>query len=246
MASFLLAKISTLSLLVADLYITLFDSILNGQDTAHGVDGIYFAENDQFEFMGLYKAAGQVLFDSGRISSPDPIPYTAEEIKASPMVRSFRTTSLKKLMPIHSQLGMSGINSRCIADRSRALGWKPVKKNKVRRRRVTYEIRRPMIYWNRTCLRASELKRTPSSPPCDIYKKSCAAGDLPGLYSLQCLNLHFMDPFDFACSPDDLGLRMYCYHPWMIDVTINRCKAGQPRSRKKGKSQTTTLSGGPR
>lgn len=68
----------------------MFDSILENPDTAHGINGIYFAENDQFAWGDLHRAAGAALFESGKIASPDPIPYTSEEIKAAPRVGSFK------------------------------------------------------------------------------------------------------------------------------------------------------------
>lgn len=79
---------------MADFYPVLFNSILENPDTAHGYEGIYFVENDQCAFYEIFKAVGQALFELGKISSPELVPYNAEEIAASPLVRVFPLNEL--------------------------------------------------------------------------------------------------------------------------------------------------------
>lgn len=74
--------------LVADFYPALFKSILENPATAHGYEGIYFLENDQCTFYEVFKAVGKALFEVGKISSPELVPYSAKEIEASPLVRA--------------------------------------------------------------------------------------------------------------------------------------------------------------
>ncbi|KAF9048745.1 hypothetical protein BJ165DRAFT_1053961 [Panaeolus papilionaceus] len=101
---------------VADLYILLLNFIiphnLSGsvipKDFTHGAAGFYFAENGEHTLGSIGEAIGEVLVSKGRTTNASPTTFTEDEHK-----RYFpRGTSL-------------GTNSRCRADRARAVGWKP-------------------------------------------------------------------------------------------------------------------------
>lgn len=67
--------------LVADLYIVLFDSIRkNPKGTGHGREGFYFGENGEHSLYEVGKALGQALVDLGRATEAEPTTFTKEEI----------------------------------------------------------------------------------------------------------------------------------------------------------------------
>ncbi len=97
---------------VADLYIVLFDSIVsNPEKIGHGWEGFYFGENGEHSWYQISKAIGDALVHFGIATESDPTPFTAEEL-----VKYFGS----------EKRGYSyGSNSRCRANRSRSIGWKP-------------------------------------------------------------------------------------------------------------------------
>ncbi|KAI0360218.1 NAD-P-binding protein [Trametes cingulata] len=97
---------------VADLYITLFDSIVSNPDkTGHGWEGFYFGENGEHSWYQISRAIGDALVELGVSSDPEPTPFTVEEL-----VKYFGSEAMG---------WYSGTNSRCRADRGRSIGWKP-------------------------------------------------------------------------------------------------------------------------
>ncbi|KZT23299.1 NAD(P)-binding protein [Neolentinus lepideus HHB14362 ss-1] len=94
----------------ADLYIILFDRAREDPTVSHSRNGFYFAENGYYTHYDLAKATGQTLVDFQRATSAEPTPFTAEELE-----KYFAGSAF------------FGTNSYCKADRSRALGWKPIK-----------------------------------------------------------------------------------------------------------------------
>ncbi|TFK49795.1 NAD(P)-binding protein [Heliocybe sulcata] len=94
----------------ADLYIIIFDKARKDASVAHGRNGYYFAENGYYSHYELAQAIGQVLVDLGRATSAEPTPFTKEDLDKYFAGATF-----------------FGTNSYCKAERSRALGWKPVK-----------------------------------------------------------------------------------------------------------------------
>jgi len=98
---------------VADLYIVLYDSIIANPATGHGREGIYFGVNGEHNLYDVSKAIGEVLVEIGKTDNPEPTTFTKEEIdkyyQGSPFM---------------------GSNSRAVANRSRSIGWKPVKTTK--------------------------------------------------------------------------------------------------------------------
>ncbi|KAG5652771.1 hypothetical protein H0H81_003709 [Sphagnurus paluster] len=95
---------------IADLFILIFDQVLAHKPIAHGREGFYFGENGEYVMWDLAKAVAQLLHDRHRINSAMPNAFTEEE--------------MEKYFPNGT---MYGTNSRCHADRSRAIGWRPRK-----------------------------------------------------------------------------------------------------------------------
>ncbi|KDR76264.1 hypothetical protein GALMADRAFT_156362 [Galerina marginata CBS 339.88] len=96
---------------VADLYIILLDLIRsNPASVGHGREGFYFGENGENTFYDMTKAIAEGLVTLGKATNPGPSTFTDEEIKLYFQGSTFW-----------------GSNSRCHANRSRAIGWKPVK-----------------------------------------------------------------------------------------------------------------------
>lgn len=96
----------------ADLYLTLFDSILNNPDkTGHGWEGLYFGENGEHSWGQISAAIGQALVEFGISDNAEPTSFTVEEF-----VKYFGS----------EQAGWyNGTNSRARANRGRSIGWKP-------------------------------------------------------------------------------------------------------------------------
>ncbi|EPS94587.1 NAD-binding protein [Fomitopsis schrenkii] len=97
---------------VADMYITLFDALLENPDrVGHGWEGIYYGENGHIPWYDICKAVGQALVDLGVTDDPEPTPFTDEE--------------LIKYWGSITAGGYGGTTCRCRSDRARSLGWKP-------------------------------------------------------------------------------------------------------------------------
>jgi len=98
---------------VADLYIVLYDSIVtHPAATGHGREGIYFGENGEHNLYDVGKAIGEAMVAIGKADNPEPTTFTKEEIDK------------------HQGLSYFGTNCRAVANRSRSIGWKPVKTTK--------------------------------------------------------------------------------------------------------------------
>jgi nucleoside-diphosphate-sugar epimerase len=98
---------------VADLYIVLYDSIVTDPATGHGREGIYFGINGEHSLYDVAKAIGEAIVALGKADNPEPTTFTKEEID-----KYFQGSSF------------FGTNSRGVANRSRSIGWKPVKTTK--------------------------------------------------------------------------------------------------------------------
>ncbi|KAG8216629.1 hypothetical protein J3R82DRAFT_6824 [Butyriboletus roseoflavus] len=95
---------------IADLYIVLYDAILDGR-AGHGRNGLYFGENGEYTLKDVSAQVAQVLVDVG-VSNPDA--RTPTSFDAADYAR-----------PENKHLAYLGTNSRCKANRARALGWTP-------------------------------------------------------------------------------------------------------------------------
>ncbi|KAF8896241.1 hypothetical protein BD779DRAFT_1608539 [Infundibulicybe gibba] len=95
---------------LGDLYLVLYESIVTKPATGHGREGIYFGASGEHSLYDIGKAIAQALFDLGKGKSTEPTTFTKEEVD--------------KYFDGSNYLGS---NSRCKANRSRAIGWKPVK-----------------------------------------------------------------------------------------------------------------------
>jgi len=113
---------------VTDLYILIIDNIIPYKSDSrahperprtptphfqHGASGFYFGENGEHTLHSVGEAIGKVMVTLGKSKDPTPTPFTEEEIQ--------------KYFPKGTSLGT---NSRCRADRSRGIGWKPRKTTK--------------------------------------------------------------------------------------------------------------------
>jgi len=95
---------------VADLYGTLYDSIISNPATGHGREGFYFGENGEHSLYQVGQAISQALLNLGYGNFPEPTTFNPDEIK-----KYFGTSRFL------------GSNSRCRANRSRSIGWRPTK-----------------------------------------------------------------------------------------------------------------------
>lgn len=66
---------------VAEFYQILFDATLSDTNTPHGREGYYYAENGEYKLHDVAKVYSQVLYDLGMGKSPDPTPFTADEVQ---------------------------------------------------------------------------------------------------------------------------------------------------------------------
>ena len=71
---------------MADLYIVLYDAILEGK-AGHGREGFYFGENGHYLFKDVSAKIGEALYDLGVSKTPEPNVFTEEEYKQTPPVR---------------------------------------------------------------------------------------------------------------------------------------------------------------
>ena len=71
---------------MADLYIVLYDAILEGK-AGHGREGFYFGENGHYLFKDVSAKIGEALYDLGVSMTPEPNVFTEEEYKQTPPVR---------------------------------------------------------------------------------------------------------------------------------------------------------------
>ena len=95
---------------MADIYITLLNAILDKKDPGHGREGYYFGENDEHTLYDIGKAIAEALVARGLADSLEPTSFTKAEID--------------NYLEGSNYLGS---NSRCRANRARALGWNPKK-----------------------------------------------------------------------------------------------------------------------
>jgi hypothetical protein len=65
----------------AELYQMIFDAVLANQNVPHGREGFYFGASDEYRLYDLAKAYSRDLYDLGKGKSPEPMPFTAEEIQ---------------------------------------------------------------------------------------------------------------------------------------------------------------------
>lgn len=93
----------------ADLYIRVFDQSRGDGNAPHGREGFYFAENGEHVLYDVCKRISEVLFSLGKSKSPEPTTFKREEC----------------LKYFGDGPDWFGSNSRCLASRSRAIGWAP-------------------------------------------------------------------------------------------------------------------------
>lgn len=115
--------------IVTDLYILIIENIIPHrspthpahpsksqqpvQHFEHGRAGFYFGENGEHSLYEVSAEVGKVMVARGKSDQAEPLTFSEQE--------------MKKYFPNGSSLGT---NSRCRADRGRAIGWKPKKTTK--------------------------------------------------------------------------------------------------------------------
>ncbi|KAK7044261.1 hypothetical protein VNI00_007983 [Paramarasmius palmivorus] len=96
---------------LADLYSILYDTIINSPEKAgHGREGYYFGASGEHRLYDVSRAIGEAFVELGISDNAEPTTFTPEEID-----KYFNGSSYL------------GSNSRCVANRSKALGWSPKK-----------------------------------------------------------------------------------------------------------------------
>lgn len=115
---------------VADLYVVLYNSIVANPATGHGREGIYFGVSGEHTLYDVGKAIGETLVAIGKSDNPEPTTFTKEEID-----KYFGVSDHPNLYQSESDHGAQGssyigTNSRAVANRSRSIGWNPVKTTK--------------------------------------------------------------------------------------------------------------------
>ena len=69
------------TVLVADIYIRIFDGIISGNTAVgHGVDGYYNGLSDHFSWYEASKEIGRVLVKKGLHKSDEPTTFTEDEL----------------------------------------------------------------------------------------------------------------------------------------------------------------------
>jgi hypothetical protein len=75
---------------VTNLYLVLFKAILSPSDSktapGHGREGYYYGESGEGPWSDVYNAITKALFDLGKVKSPEPAPFTDEEVNANFLV----------------------------------------------------------------------------------------------------------------------------------------------------------------
>ncbi|KAJ3537416.1 hypothetical protein NMY22_g5598 [Coprinellus aureogranulatus] len=98
---------------VADIYTIVLNAILEGKNPGHGREGFYFGESGEHTLYDVGKRIAEVLVAHGLAQSLEPTTFTKEDVD--------------KYLEGSYYLGS---NSRCRANRARALGWQPKKTTK--------------------------------------------------------------------------------------------------------------------
>ncbi|CAK5267088.1 unnamed protein product [Mycena citricolor] len=96
---------------LAELFYIVYDKATSGADLGHGYEGFFFGASDDHTLLEVAKEIGKALVATGRSDNPEPTSFTKEE--------------LDKYFQGSEYLGS---NSRCKANHSFAIGWKPAKK----------------------------------------------------------------------------------------------------------------------
>ena len=94
---------------MTDLFIIIFDAVLSSKDIGHGREGFYFGENGEHKLYDISKRISEHVVELAKAGTPEPTTFTDEECQ------KYFGVSVQFL----------GSNSRCRADRSRSIGWKP-------------------------------------------------------------------------------------------------------------------------
>ncbi|KZT03271.1 NAD(P)-binding protein [Laetiporus sulphureus 93-53] len=101
---------------LAELYITIFDTVTRDPELGHGWEGFHFGENGEHSWYDISKAIAVAFVELGLGGSDEPTTFTTEEL-----VKFWGSEAIGLYY---------GSNVRCTADRGRSIGWKPRKTTK--------------------------------------------------------------------------------------------------------------------
>ncbi|KAF5327663.1 hypothetical protein D9619_004864 [Psilocybe cf. subviscida] len=95
---------------ISNLFVTLFGAIIKDPSSVgHGREGFYFGETAEHTMYEVGLAVGESMVALGKASDPTPTTFTQNEVD-----KFFQGSNYL------------GTNSRCRANRSRAIGWAPI------------------------------------------------------------------------------------------------------------------------
>ncbi|GFZ50738.1 hypothetical protein JCM24511_08496, partial [Saitozyma sp. JCM 24511] len=92
---------------VGDLYALVYNGALR-KDIGHGKSGYYFGASGEYTMLAVSSAIGATLLDHKWSQTALPAPWTEDDLKK-----------------YYGGSTYMGTNSRCRADRSKSIGWKP-------------------------------------------------------------------------------------------------------------------------
>lgn len=75
-----------LRLAAADVYIVIYDAILEGKAPGHGREGFYFVENGHYLFKDVSVKIGEALYELGVSETAEPNAFTQDDFKQFPPV----------------------------------------------------------------------------------------------------------------------------------------------------------------
>lgn len=68
-------------MVVADLFIAVFNATLSNPHTGHGREGYYFGENGEHTLYGVGREIGRALVKLGKSTTAEPTTFTQEELE---------------------------------------------------------------------------------------------------------------------------------------------------------------------
>lgn len=79
---------------MGDFYYALFDSLIAGNELAHGREGYYFVENGEYPLVQVCDAIGKHLYEVGKVGSSTPVDLAQDERDGFPWVMSLPSKSI--------------------------------------------------------------------------------------------------------------------------------------------------------
>ncbi|KAJ8087883.1 hypothetical protein PM082_006739 [Marasmius tenuissimus] len=119
----------------AEFYVLMFTSVLDdSKNVPHGREGYFFLGAEEHKAVQYYNEVTKVLFELGKVKSPDPRPLGEDEA-----VEHFGPWGAVARVAL-------GGNARFVGNRARKLGWVPVKGTQE----FIASLRKEVGYWLKT------------------------------------------------------------------------------------------------